>query len=236
MSKKMKILKRKQIIVALDYNSFKEANSISKLLDPEIYRIKVGKQLYASEGPKILENLNKKGFDIFLDLKLHDIPNTVYKALKNLLNHKVWMTNIHLLGGEEMIQAASEAREYTKSEALLIGVSVLTSLSEKNIKNMGFKVEISELVKILSVSAKKNNIDGVVCSVKEVSEIKKDLGEDFITVTPGIRIQQKNDDQSRVATIEEATKNGNDYIVLGRELTASNNISKMIKKVESYII
>ena len=232
----MKILKPKQIIVALDFDSIEEMNSIVKLLDPEIYRLKVGKQLYASEGPKILENLNKKGFDIFLDLKLHDIPNTVYKALKNLLNHKVWMTNIHLLGGEEMIQAASEAREYTKSEALLIGVSVLTSLSEKNIKNMGFKVEISELVKILSVSAKKNNIDGIVCSVKEVSEIKKDLGEDFITVTPGIRIQQKNDDQSRVATIEEATKNGNDYIVLGRELTASNNISKMIKKVESYII
>ena len=135
-----------------------------------------------------------------------------------------------------MIQAASEAREYTKSGALLIGVSVLTSLSEKNIKDLGFKVEISELVKILSFSAKKNNLDGVVCSVKEVPEIKKVLGEDFITVTPGIRIQQKNDDQSRVATLEEATKNGNDYIVLGRELTASKNISKMIKKVESYII
>tara|TARA_A200000113_G_scaffold33149_1_gene27395 strand:+ start:3229 stop:3927 length:699 start_codon:yes stop_codon:yes gene_type:complete len=232
----MKILKPKQIIVALDFDSIEEVNSIVKLLDPEIYRLKIGKQLYSGEGPKILENLNKKGFDIFLDLKLHDIPNTVYKALKNLLNHKVWMTNIHLLGGEEMIQAASEAREYTKSGALLIGVSVLTSLSEKNIKNMGFKVEISELVKILSVIGKKNNLDGVVCSVKEVPEIKKVLGEDFITVTPGIRIQQKNDDQSRVATLEEATKNGNDYIVLGRELTASNNISKMIKKVESYII
>ena len=232
----MKILKPKQIIVALDFDSIEEVNSIVKLLDPEIYRLKIGKQLYAGEGPKILENLNKKGFDIFLDLKLHDIPNTVYKALKNLLNHKVWMTNIHLLGGEEMIQAASEAREYTKSGALLIGVSVLTSLSEKNIKDLGFKVEISELVKILSFSAKKNNLDGVVCSVKEVPEIKKVLGEDFITVTPGIRIQQKNDDQSRVATLEEATKNGNDYIVLGRELTASNNITKMIKKVESYII
>ena len=232
----MKILNRKQIIVALDFDSLDEVNSIVKLLDPEIYRIKIGKQLYACEGPKILENLSNRGFDIFLDLKLHDIPNTVYRALKNLLNYKVWMTNIHLLGGEEMMQAASEAREHTKSEALLIGVSILTSLSEKNIKNMGFKTEISELVKILSISAKKNNIDGVVCSVKEVPEIKKDIGEDFITVTPGIRIQQKNDDQSRVATLEEATKNGNDYIVLGRELTASKNISKMIKKVESYII
>ena len=232
----MKILKPKQIIVALDFDSIEEVNSIVKLLDPEIYRLKIGKQLYACEGPKILESLNKKGFDIFLDLKLHDIPNTVYKALKNLLNHKVWMTNIHLLGGVEMMQAAREAKEHIKSEALLIGVSVLTSLSQKNIKDMGFKTEISELIKILSTSAKKNKIDGIVCSVKEVPGIKESLGEDFITVTPGIRIHQKNGDQSRVATLEEAIKNGSDYIVLGRELTASENISKMIKKVESYII
>jgi len=232
----MKILKPKQIIVALDFNSIEETNVIVDLLDPEIYRLKIGKQLFASEGPKIIENFNKQGFDIFLDLKLHDIPNTVYKALKNLLSHKVWMTNIHLLGGEEMIQAAREAREHTKSEALLIGVSVLTSLSEKHIRNMGFNMQISELVKNLSMSAKKNNIDGVVCSAQEVSEIKKNFGANFITVTPGIRIQQKKDDQSRIATLEDAIKNGSDYIVLGREITASENITKMIKKVESYII
>jgi len=232
----MKILKPKQIIVALDFDSVKEASSITKLLDPEIFRLKVGKQLYASEGPKIIENFNNQGFDIFLDLKLHDIPNTVFKALKNLLNQNVWMTNIHLLGGEEMIQAAREAKEYTKSEALLIGVTVLTSLNENNIKNMGFGIQISELVEILSMSAWKNNVDGVVCSAREVPEIKENLGKNFVTVSPGIRIQQGNDDQSRVATIEEATKNGTDYIVLGREITASKNVSKMIKKVESYII
>ncbi|MFL2769132.1 MAG: orotidine-5'-phosphate decarboxylase [Gammaproteobacteria bacterium] len=232
----MKIFKPKQIIVALDCDSIEEANSIVNFLDPEIYRLKVGKQLYASEGPKILENLNKKGFDIFLDLKLHDIPNTVYKALKNLLNEKLWMTNIHLLGGEEMIQAAREAREHVGSKALLIGVTVLTSLNVNHITNMGFSIQISELVNILSKSAKRNNIDGVVCSAKEVPEIKENLGQDFIAVTPGIRIQQNNDDQSRVATLKEAIRNGSDYIVLGREITASENISKMIKKVESYII
>ena len=232
----MKILKPRQIIVALDFDSFKEASSVIKLLDPEIFRLKVGKQLFAGEGPKILEKLNQQGFDTFLDLKLHDIPNTVYKALKNLLNQKVWMTNIHLLGGEEMIQAAREAKEDAKSEALLIGVTVLTSLDEKNIKDMGFSTQISELVKILSMKARQNKIDGVVCSVKEATEIKDNLGEDFITVTPGIRIQQKNDDQSRVATLEQAINNGSDYIVLGREITASENISKMIKKIESYII
>tara|TARA_B100000242_G_scaffold286003_1_gene251111 strand:+ start:2352 stop:3050 length:699 start_codon:yes stop_codon:yes gene_type:complete len=232
----MKILKAKQIIVALDFDSLDEAASIINLLDPEIFRLKIGKQLYACEGPKILENLNKQGFDIFLDLKLHDIPNTVFQSMKNLLNHKIWMTNIHLLGGEEMIQAAREAREFSKSEALLIGVTVLTSLSEKNLKNIGFGIGISELVKILSSSAKQNNIDGVVSSAKEVSEIKRNFGNDFITVTPGIRIQQNNNDQSRVATLEEAIKNGSDYIILGREITSSKNISKMIKKVESYII
>ena len=112
----MKILKPKQIIIALDFDSFEEASSITKLLDPDIFRLKVGKQIYAGEGPKIIENLNKQGFDIFLDLKLHDIPNTVYKALKNFLNQKLWMTNIHLLGGEEMIQAAKEAKDHTKSD------------------------------------------------------------------------------------------------------------------------
>ena len=232
----MKILKPKQVIVALDFDSIEEVNAIVKLLDPEIFRLKIGKQLYASEGPKIIEHLNKKGFDIFLDLKLHDIPNTVYKALKNLLSHKIWMINIHLLGGEEMIKAAKDAKEITNSEALLVGVTVLTSLSEKNIKNMGFNMQISELVKTLSMSAKQNNIDGVVSSVVDVPEIKRNFGKDFITVTPGIRIQQKNDDQSRVATLKDAIKNGSDYIVLGREITASENISKMIKKVESYII
>ena len=232
----MKILKPKQVIVALDFDSIEEASSITKLLDPEIFRLKVGKQLFANEGPKILDNLNQKGFDIFLDLKLHDIPNTVFKALKNLLNQKLWMTNIHLLGGEEMIQAAREARDQAKSEALIIGVTVLTSLNEEKIKNMGFNIQIPELVKVLSTSAKRNNIDGVVCSVKEVPEIKENLGEDFIAVTPGIRIHQNNNDQSRVATLKEATKNRSDYIVLGREITSSANIPEMIKKVESYII
>ena len=232
----MKILKPKQVIVALDFDSIEEASSVIELLDPEIFRLKVGKQLFANEGPKILDNLNQKGFDIFLDLKLHDIPNTVFKALKNLLNQKLWMTNIHLLGGEEMIQAAREARDHAKSEALIIGVTVLTSLNEENIKNMGFNIQIPELVKVLSTSAKRNNIDGVVCSVKEVPEIKENLGEEFIAVTPGIRIHQNSNDQSRVATLKEATKNRSDYIVLGREITSSTNIPEMIKKVESYII
>ena len=135
-----------------------------------------------------------------------------------------------------MIQAAMEAKEFKKSKTLLIGVTVLTSLDENNIKNMGFNLKISELVKLLSSSAKQNKVDGVVCSAQEVSEIKDNFGKKFITVTPGIRIQQSLNDQSRVTTLKEAIKNGSDYIVLGREITSSGNISKMLKKVESYII
>lgn len=232
----MKILNPKQVIVALDFDSFEEASTVVKSLNPEVFRLKIGKQLYADEGPKILDKFNKQGFDIFLDLKLHDIPNTVYRALKILLNEDIWMTNIHLLGGDEMIQAAKEAKKQTNSNAILIGVTVLTSLDEKNIRNLGFNIKTSELVRILSMIAKQNKIDGVVCSALEVPEIKENLGKDFITVTPGIRIQHENNDQSRVATIEEARKNGSDYIVLGREITSSKNISKMVKKVESYII
>ena len=129
----MKILNPKQTIVALDFDSYKEAELIIRHLNPDNFRLKVGKQLFSNEGPKVLEKINKKGFEIFLDLKLHDIPNTVYKALKNLLNHNVWMTNIHLLGGEEMIKAAAEARKDSKSDTLLVGVTVLTSLNQHNI-------------------------------------------------------------------------------------------------------
>ena len=225
-----------KVIIALDYSNKKDTLNLVSKLDKSLCNLKVGYELFLSEGQSLIKELHKREFKIFLDLKLHDIPNTVFKALKNLLNQKLWMTNIHLLGGEEMIQAAREARDQVKSEALIIGVTVLTSLNEEKIKNMGFNIQIPELVKVLSTSAKRNNIDGVVCSVKEVPEIKENLGEDFIAVTPGIRIHQNNNDQSRVATLKEATKNRSDYIVLGREITSSTNIPEMIKKVESYII
>ena len=151
--------------------------------------------------------------------------------MKNLLDHKIWMTNIHLLGGEEMIQAAREAKAHAKSGSSFSWGNSSTSLNDSNMKDMGLNIKIPELVKILSVSASQNNIDGIVCSAKEVPDIKGNLGEDFITVTPGIRIQQNNNDQSRVATLEEAITNGSDYVVLGREITFSKNISKMIKKL-----
>ena len=146
------------------------------------------------------------------------------------------MTNIHLFGGEDMMDAAVQAKREAQCETLLVGVTVLTSLNENDVKKMGFGMGISDLVEMLSLQAKKNDIDGVVCSAKEVSNLKENLGKDFITVTPGIRINEDKNDQARVVTLKEAVKTGSNFIVLGREITNSKNIPKMIKKVESYII
>tara|TARA_B100000900_G_C20529996_1_gene695901 strand:- start:222 stop:920 length:699 start_codon:yes stop_codon:yes gene_type:complete len=229
-------LRSKQVIVALDFDSYDQAMSVCNNLDPEKFRLKVGKQLYSAEGPKILDRFHQLGFEVFLDLKFHDIPNTVYKALKNVFALGVWMTNIHLLGGTEMIQAAKEAQLASDKENLLIGVTVLTSLKDSHLKEIGITKDTNSLVSELSLLAKKASLDGVVCSVHEVRKLKKNFGLDFLTVTPGIRIQQEKGDQTRVASLEMAIEENTDYIVLGREISQAENISKMINKLESYII
>tara|TARA_B100002019_G_C21228952_1_gene578993 strand:+ start:561 stop:1259 length:699 start_codon:yes stop_codon:yes gene_type:complete len=229
-------LKPKQVLVALDFDSYEQAITVSRNLDPNKFRLKVGKQLFSAEGPKILDNFHKQGFEVFLDLKLHDIPNTVYKTLKNIFSFGVWMTNIHLLGGIEMIQAAKEAQLDSDKENLLIGVTVLTSLKDSHLKEIGIMKDINSLVSKLSLAAKQASLDGVVCSVHEVKKIKKDFGLDFLTVTPGIRLKQEKGDQMRVASLETAVKENTDYIVLGREISQAEDISKMINKLESYII
>ena len=231
-----KILNPKQAIVALDFNSYEEANKLTKYLDPEKFRLKIGKQLFSNEGPFILDKFHNEGFEIFLDLKLHDIPNTVYKTLKNIYGHGVWMTNIHLLGGKEMINAAQKARLESNKEAFLIGVTILTSLDETQLKLIGFKDKIPKLVKKLASEAKKALLDGVVCSAQEAKELKKTFGKDFVLVTPGIRTNSQKGDQSRVTTLKEAINYGSDYLVLGREISKAKDIPQMIKNIESYII
>lgn len=229
-------LKPKQVLVALDFDSYDQAKEVSRNLDPNKFRLKVGKQLYSAEGPKIIDIFHKQGFEVFLDLKLHDIPNTVYKTLKNIFSFGVWMTNIHLLGGIEMIQASKEAQLDSDEENLLIGVTVLTSLKDSHLKEIGIMKDMSSLVSTLSLAAKQASLDGVVCSVHEVGKLKKDFGTDFLTVTPGIRLKQEKGDQMRVASLETAVKEKTDYIVLGREISQAKDIRKMINKLESYII
>ena len=229
-------LKPKQVLVALDFDSYDQTIPVCSNLDPKKFRLKVGKQLYSAEGPRILDRFHQQGFEVFLDLKLHDIPNTVYKALKNIFSLGVWMTNIHLLGGTEMIQAAKEAQQESDKKNLLIGVTVLTSLNDNHLKEIGITKNTKSLVSSLSQAAKQASLDGVVCSAHEVRKLKKDFGLDFLTVTPGIRVQQEKGDQNRVASLETAVKENTDYIVLGREISQAENIGKMINKLESYII
>ena len=225
----------KQVLIALDINSLDEATNLLSLLDKDLFRLKIGKQLFTSEGPAGVEKLIGMGLDVFLDLKLHDIPNTVSKALVNISNMGVWMTNIHLSGGKEMIEESVSAIKSKSNKTILIGVSLLTSLDNDNLKDIGFKHNAEDLVINLAKMGNESKIDGVVCSINDVSGIKSRFGSDFITVTPGVRMSHEKGDQKRSGTIYDAIKFGSDYVVLGRELTESSKPSEVIKKLENLI-
>lgn len=229
-------LKPKQAIIALDVDSLKEAERLINEIDKDLFRIKVGKQLFSSKGPHAVEELIALGFDVFLDLKLHDIPNTVSKALENICNLGVWMTNIHLLGGKEMIEEATSIVKKVNKNMVLVGVTILTSLDNNNLSELGFDSGSEELALKLAKLGKENGIDGVVCSIEDISGIKASSGNDFLTVTPGVRMVQENNDQKRSGSIYEAIQFGTDYVVLGREVTKSENPKEVLKKIESLIV
>ena len=222
------------VIVALDLEHTL-AIDLAKKLDPENCRLKVGSQLFTSAGPKVIEELSTLGFDIFLDLKFHDIPNTVAQSVKAASNLGVWMLNVHASGGSIMMNAAKEATAELLEPPLIIGVTMLTSLSEEDVNEIGIQ-DISNQALSLASLAKKNSLDGVVCSVNEVRRIKELLGKDFLTVTPGIRSSDSlKDDQSRVSTARNAIENGSDYLVIGRPITQSDNpmnsLDSIIKEI-----
>ncbi|MDA7602089.1 orotidine-5'-phosphate decarboxylase [Gammaproteobacteria bacterium] len=218
------------VIVALDLEHTL-AIVLAKKLDPENCRLKVGSQLFTSAGPKVIEELSMLGFDVFLDLKFHDIPNTVAQSVKAAANLGVWMLNVHASGGSIMMNAAQEATSELLKPPLIIGVTMLTSLSEKDVNEIGIQ-DISNQALSLASLAKKNYLDGVVCSVNEVRRIKELLGKDFITVTPGIRFSDsQKDDQSRVSTARNAIENGTDYLVIGRPITQSDNPMKSLDSI-----
>lgn len=223
----------KQIIVALDFDNFKEVKETISFLDPNKFRVKVGKELFISQGPKILDFLHSEGFDIFLDLKLHDIPNTVSKALKNIFDKNIWMTNIHLLGGKKMSLAAVDAKGI--SETLLIGVTILTSLEESFLKEIGIKMTLDELILKLASNSQQYGLDGVVCAVEDVKKIKKNF-KDMLTITPGIRMKVDATDQVRSSSLQNAVEVKSDFMVMGREITQAKDKADMIEELESYII
>ena len=220
------------LILALDLEPDKVLE-LAKNLDPEKCKLKVGSRLFTATGPSIVSDLRKLGFDIFLDLKFHDIPNTVYSALLEACKLKVWMVNIHCSGGSEMMKAARQAiaDSNTNKPPLLIGVTVLTSLDQDDVKFL-FSKKISQYTLELTKLAKDNGLDGVVCSPQEVKDIKLKFGKKFIAVTPGIRSLGPTGDQKRITSAQEALRNGSDYLVVGRPITESDN---PVKSVESFL-
>ena len=219
------------IIVALDMES-KRALELAKKLNPQECKVKVGSQLFTADGPIIIEKLNELGFDIFLDLKFHDIPNTVKKAVEAVIKMGVWMLNVHSLGGKEMLRAAYEVVEKVSIKPLLVGVTVLTSLNDKALKEVGLGLNTEDQVLLLAELCQAEGLNGVVCSANELSILRKYLDKDFLLVTPGIRSRElEKDDQKRISTASEAISNGADYIVIGREISNEIDPSKKIRQI-----
>lgn len=226
------------IIIALDTDQFEISK---KIVDHTIELsswYKVGMQAYFSHGEKLLDYLFFKGARIFLDLKLHDIPTTVQKSLISLLKrHPVDIINIHALGGFEMMKMAKETIIQNGFSTKVIAVTILTSHDENTLQNELFINDLpEEAVNKLAKQAMEANLDGIVCSALEASNIKKFAPNDFLIITPGIRYQSSNDDQKRIATPKYAFDNGASHIVMGREITLSQNINTTLQEIKESII
>lgn len=211
-----------RIVVALDFDDVDRCLDLVNQLDPTQVRLKVGKELFTTGGPQVVEQLVKRDFSVFLDLKYHDIPNTVAKAVKAAANLGVWMIDIHAGGGTNMMIAAREALENFQERPLLIGVTVLTSMTKEDLEQIGIESEPEDQVLTLAALTQDAGLDGVVCSPKEVAPIREKIGKDFVLVTPGIRPAGSDlGDQRRVLTPKEALEIGSDYLVIGRPITAA---------------
>lgn len=212
-----------KVIVALDYADEILAMEFVEKVSPELCRLKVGKEMFTLFGPQFVRRLVNAGFDVFLDLKFHDIPNTVAKAVAASAELGVWMVNVHASGGARMMSAAREALiRYGSDAPLLIAVTVLTSMEQSELAQLGVTGSLREHVLRLARMTRDSGLDGVVCSAQEASMLKGDLGEDFKLITPGIRPQGSDaGDQRRIMTPAEACHQGADYLVIGRPITLS---------------
>lgn len=212
------------IIVALDYPTAEQALAMAAKLDPKACRVKVGKELFTSAGPQIVEKLQQSGFDVFLDLKFHDIPNTCAKAVGAAADLGVWMVNVHASGGRRMMEAAKEELSKKTYQPLLIGVTVLTSMEQEDLADIGLNLDPQEQVRRLALLAQSSGLNGVVCSAQEVGLIRDNCEKNFLTVTPGIRpVGSDQGDQRRVMTPQQAQSAGVDYMVVGRPITRAED-------------
>jgi len=225
-----------KIIVALDMSSEDNVLRLVSQLNPTLCKLKVGKELFTSHGPRITEKLVRLGFSVFLDLKFHDIPNTVMKACSAARELGVWMVNVHALGGSDMIRSAREALGKGEDSPLLTAVTVLTSMDRNNLREIGFDFEPSALVDRLTNIAYQSGANGVVCSANEADLVKAKYGDDFLRVTPGIRASgSASDDQKRVVTPSDAILRGSSYLVVGRPITQSENPLGILRRMSQEI-
>ncbi|MEX1196938.1 MAG: orotidine-5'-phosphate decarboxylase [Pseudohongiellaceae bacterium] len=227
------------VIVALDTHDPDAALALAARLDPALCRVKVGKELFTAAGPALLDALHDQGHEVFLDLKFHDIPNTVRKAVAVAASQGVWMLTVHASGGRAMMQAAREgAREGAGRsggrgrEPLLVAVTLLTSLDQQDLDELGIQRSMAEQVQRLAALAQNSGMDGVVCSAEEVTGLRTLLREDFMLVTPGIRpAGDSHHDQKRVMTPGEALRAGSNYLVIGRPITRSTRPAERLAAI-----
>ena len=220
------------IVVALDAKSQLDALKIAEQLDPSLCRVKVGKELFTHEGPTVVKALQAEGFDVFLDLKFHDIPNTTAQAVCAAADLGVWMVNVHASGGRKMMETCVERLKAGNYQTQLIAVTVLTSMGQEDLKDLGLDIEPVEHVKRLAALTKESGLDGVVCSAQEAKILRETLGESFALVTPGIRPEGSNaDDQKRIVTPKQAMLDGSTHLVIGRPITKSENPRQTLRDI-----
>ncbi|WP_188151623.1 orotidine-5'-phosphate decarboxylase [Teredinibacter waterburyi] len=225
-----------RLLVALDYDNAESCRQFIQQLNPANCRLKIGKELFTSAGPAIVEIAQNAGFDVFLDLKFHDIPNTVAKAVKAAANLGVWMVNVHASGGRRMMEAAADAVAHAQRPPHLIAVTVLTSMDTADLAETGVSREPAQQVQHLAALAKQSGIQGVVCSAHEAAAMKQALGKGFVTVTPGIRpATAAADDQRRIMTPEQAAQSGSDYLVVGRPITQASDPTAVCEAIATAI-
>ena len=225
-----------RVIVALDFPTVDPAMQFVDRVNPDLCKLKIGKELFTRAGPHLVEKLVKQGFDVFLDLKFHDIPNTVAAACRVACDLGVWMLNVHALGGREMMQAAKEAIEKSSYQPRLIAVTILTSMNEPALREIGLTKSPKEHVLELASLAKHAGLDGVVCSAQEAQLLREHIGTDFLLVTPGIRpANTATGDQKRVMTPTDAITSGANYLVVGRPITQASDPMGVLNQINQDI-
>lgn len=226
------------VIVALDFDNQKAALELVEQLDPTQCRLKVGKEMFTYFGPSFVKQLVARQFDVFLDLKFHDIPNTVAKAVTAAAELGVWMVNVHASGGARMMEASREAlATFGQDRPQLIAVTVLTSMDSSDLLELGITKSPAEQVMHLATLTQQSGLDGIVCSASEATQLKQTLGKGFTLVTPGIRpVGAEQGDQRRIVTPKQALINGSDYLVIGRPITKAENPLQALQDINTSLI